>query len=156
MGCAKLAASMRFVHEFLRFFFSPRRHEAHKVFSLCTQRESSCTLCLCGDGFYPIKRKSPLALWLWAKGLAKNDFVIRQVLLPVPTPVGRIIIIVIIIEGDCVNQHGRYYSTRLREWGCFCTRILRKTWNCFSLLLTSFVVVCVFRLYPIPQGRYGD
>lgn len=32
--------------------------------------------------------------------------------MPVPTPVGRIIIIVIIIiVEDCISQHGRYYST---------------------------------------------
>ncbi|MBT3714789.1 MAG: hypothetical protein HOG15_15690 [Anaerolineae bacterium] len=38
-----------------------------------------------------------------------------QVLSPVPSPDGRIIIIVIIIGGDCVNQHGRYYSTTIKR-----------------------------------------
>ena len=35
---------------------------------------------------------------LWAKGLSENEFVLRQRVLPVPTPVGRIIIIVIIVD----------------------------------------------------------
>ena len=51
---------------------------------------------------------------------------LRQVLSPVPSPDGRIIIIVIIIKGSCVNQHGRYYSTGLRVQEIFYTRISRK------------------------------
>ena len=34
---------------------------------------------------------------------------------PVPSPDGRIIIIVIIIGNDCANQHGWYYSTGLKR-----------------------------------------
>ena len=51
---------------------------------------------------------------LWAKGLSENDFVLRRQLPPVPTPVGRIIIIVIVVVAvGGVSQHARYYSTGL-------------------------------------------
>ena len=54
---------------------------------------------------------------------------LRQELSPVPSPDGRIIIIVIIIGGDCINQHGRYYSTGLGEWEYFCTRICSEEYD---------------------------
>lgn len=81
---------------------------------------SVVNLCVLAVNLYPKKKIARSSLSFGRRVCANNEFVLRQVLLPVPTPVGRIIIIVIIIE-DGVNQHARYYSTGLTIWGIFLT-----------------------------------